>query len=440
METRATATNGGLGRGTHAALTPPLLRTLTVVQLPGMDTAKFRWIVLGLGIAANLVQGVTYSGSVIAKPLLEMVNVPEAEIKAHWATLFSLGIVFLPLGMIIAGWLTDKKGPRVPIALGAITFATGLFLASIATSYAFLCFTFGFLISIGSGLAYGPVVASAVRWFPDRRGLASGLVVAAMGFGPVLIAPFCSTMLSYGFHISTILLCWGGIALIAMGAAAFITSPPSNFQGTAKPDAKKTAPTTTIREVSWSGMIRTTDFWCLSLFFILGTMPGLMVISQANGILVSRGGFEPVVAGVLVGVLGVANALGRLLWGLISDYLGRTNTLAVMFVCSAVAMLVLPFAASSILLVAVMFAIGTVYGGYLGLFPSFCADSFGLKNMSLNYAVLFIAFAVSAMVGPRIYASLENPQHAFFIAATLALLGAIGTVVYRAHRASEPVV
>ena len=413
-----------------------------LVQCSDMNSPQsLRWIVLSLGIAANLTQGINYVGSVISEPLVKMVEIPDAEIRAHWATLFSLGILFLPLGMICAGWLTDKKSPRIPIALGAIIFSSGLFLASVSTSYLFLCITFGFMVSLGSGLAYGPIVASAVRWFPDRRGLASGLAVAAVAFGPVWMAPFCNAMLAHGFHIATILQCLGVIGLIAIGAAAvFITAPPSNLQEMLKPAPAKTgadakpAPPTAARELAWTGMIRTTDFWILFLFFVLGTMPGLMLLSQAQPIFIALGGFELGTAALLVAVLAAANATGRALWGTISDYLGRINTLTVMFVCSAVAMFTLPFAANPVLLVAVILVIGTTFGGYLGLFPSFCADSFGLKNTSLNYAVLFIAFAVSAIVGPRLYVVMASPQYAFFTAAILALLGAIGAVIYKVRK------
>jgi|GEM_PF-68804 len=340
---------------------------------------SFRWLILCLGIVANLSQGISYSGSVISNPLLLNVGVPETELKAHWAMVFSLSIAFLPLGMIIAGWLADKKGPRLPIALGAVTFASGAILASFATSYTFLCFTFGFLLSVGSGLAYGPIVASAVRWFPDRRGLASGLVVGALGFGPVLIAPFCSVMLNtYHFDITIVLRCLGIASLVAIGTASFITSPPSDFQSpTAKSDAAKKP---AAADVSWRQMITTVNFWVLFLFFFLGAMPGLMLLSAAKGIFESLGGFTPEKAALLVAVLAAGNAAGRVLWGTISDYLGRINTLTIMFICSAVAMFTLPFAANPILLVAVILMIGTTFGGYLGLFPSFCADSFGLKN------------------------------------------------------------
>jgi OFA family oxalate/formate antiporter-like MFS transporter len=326
-----------------------------------------------LGIAANLTLGICYAGSVISKPLLEMVNVPEEEMRAHWATLFSLGIVLVPLGMIVAGWMTDRRGPRISIALGAVIFSSALFLASIATSYLFLCLTIGIMISIGTGFVYGPVVATAVRWFPDRRGLASGLAVGAMGFGPVWMAPVCGIMLNYGFDITAVLQCLGVVAFIAIGTAAlFVTSPPSAYQIDIKskdnksrnePQCNDGKQPPTARELNWSGMMRTTDFWILFFFFVLGTIPGLMLLSQAQGIFVSLGDFEAVTASFLVAVLAVANAGGRPLWGAISDYLGRINTLTIMFLCTAVTMFALPFAANPALLASVVIVIGIVYGG-----------------------------------------------------------------------------
>ena len=403
---------------------------------------SWRWVILCVGIAANLVQGISYSGSVLSKPMLLMVGVADqpAELRSHWGLVFSLGLVFLPLGMVIAGRLTDKKGPRLPIGLGAVTIASGAIFASFASSYTVLCFTFGFMISLGCGLAYGPVVASAVRWFPDRRGLASGLVVGALGFGPVWIAPFCSLMLNtYHFDITTVLRCLGIIALIAIGSASFlITSPPADFQAPVKPQnaTQKAVATTPSKDVTWRGMIITADFWVLFFLFVLGAMPGLMLLSQASGIFVDLGKFSLGQAALLVAVLGAANATGRVLWGAASDYLGRINTLAIMFVCSAIAMFALSFATHPVLLVAVILVIGTTFGGYLGLFPSFCADLFGLKNMSLNYAILFIAFSVSAIVGPQIYGLMKKAEHAFFTAAALSLLGGVLAAVYRMKKST----
>ena len=393
-----------------------------------------RWGFLLLGIIANLTQGVAYAGSVASKHLMNMVQIADPDaVKSHWGFAFTLTIVFLPLGMIVAGRLADKIGPRIPILLGGVIFGLGLILSSFTTSYSVFCFTFGFMISFGSGLAYGPIVASAVRWFPDRRGLASGLVVGALGFGPVWISPLCAKLLASGCDITFILQILGAISMVAICSASFITSPPVDFAESLakKPDKSKTpVPTDSSKlELNWIKMLMRYEFWILAFLFMMGGIPGLMLLSQASPIFSELGGFTATSVASLVAVLAAANAFGRVLWGYISDRLGRLNTLAVMFVCSAAAMFILPYATLPALLVAVILVIGTTFGGYLGLFPSFCADAFGLKNLSLNYAVLFIAFSIAAFVGPRLFVFLG--QHAAFnAAAVLSLLGCIVSFAY----------
>ncbi|MGL4594840.1 MAG: OFA family MFS transporter [Thermoguttaceae bacterium] len=411
-----------------------------------------RWGILLLGIIANLSMGISYSGSVIAKPVLLMAGVENdpGQIKTHWATVFTLGCVFLPFGMIIAGKLAEKWGPRLPIFIGAFVFGGGVFLSSFSKmyGYGFLCLTLGAMISIGSGLAYGPIVASAVRWFPDRRGLASGLVVGALGFGPVLIAPTCQWLLaSQMWEINAVLQLLGCVSLFAILAASCITNPtpeylatfvhkkqsdsPKKNNGNQKiqenVDASKPEPK---KDYVWTEMIVTREFWTLFVLYMLGALPGLMLISQAKGIFETLGGFSPEKATALVAILSAANAFGRVLWGTISDYLGRGPTLLVMFFCSALAMFLLPPAATTpTLLFVVILVVGTTYGGYLGLFPSFCADAFGPKNMSMNYAILFIGFASAAIVGPKIYSVFQSPTYAFWMAAGLACLGFIGAAM-----------
>ena len=393
-----------------------------------------RWIYLGLGMAANIAQGVAYAGSVFSVPVLLMVGVENdpAAIKTHWQTVFTLSIMFLPVGMILAGRLADRSGPRLPIAVGAVVFALALFIASQTTSYSVLCFSLGFLLSMGSGLAYGPIVASVVRWFPDRKGLASGLIVGALGFGPVVIAPLCAMLMNnLQWEISSVLLLLGVLSLIAIGAASQITSPPSAPQPSPAQQTSAAPAVSAKKDYNWLGMIQTREFWVLSALFFLGTAPGLMVISQTNSMFAETCKIPKESAWISVVVLAAANTFGRILWGAVSDYLGRFNTLTVMFICSTIGLAIFPSATSPAFLLTVIFLIGTTYGGYLGLFPSLCADSFGLKNMSLNYAILFIAFAIAAIVGPRIYGLLEM-QQAFYIAAAFSLVGCVGTFGYNA--------
>lgn len=412
-----------------------------------------RWIILGLGMGANLAQGVAYSLSVIAVPLLVMVGIVAPELagsedpkdleevarlfKANWPTIFTFSVMFLPIGMMIGGVITKSRGPRISIALGAVLYGGGLIASSLTTSYNVLCFTLGMMLSIGSGLAYGPIVASAVRWFPDRRGLASGLVVGALGFGPVFIAPFCSVLYnSWGFGIPSVLQFLGIFALIAIGAASFISVPPETpVESKKETEASAKAESADVPgkkvDFTWSEMLRKVDFWILFLLFFLGTAPGLMVLGTGKELFVKVGGFSPALATTLVGVLAAANALGRILWGAISDYLGRVRTLRIMFLFSSVAMLLLPaFSNFAALWVLVVLIVGTTFGGYLGLFPSFCADAFGPKNMSLNYAILFFAFSAASFAGPKIYGSIGKPDTAFFLAASLSIIGLATTIAF----------
>ena len=384
-----------------------------------------RWIILLLGITANLAQGVAYAASVLRNPMMEdLLGITDpAAIRATWAVLFTMTLFFLPLGMLAAGRL-EKISHRLPIALGAVMFGVGVFSSGFVTDFYLLCFTFGFCLSFGSGLVYGPIVAHSVRWFPDKKGLASGLVVGALGFGPLWIALLCAALLDNGFTISYVLNILGIICFLAISAALLIP---------AAPQLQTTQNNTQSNDLVWTQTIRTGKFWLLFALFFLGTVPGMMVISQASGIFQDIGKFSLSQAAGLVAVLAAANALGRFLWGAVSDYTGRMNALVMMYLlsASAVIMLILPAAENPVVLVTVIIVIGTTYGGYLGLFPSFCAESFGLKNMVTNYAMLFCAFACASLVGPRIYASFENSATAFYIAAGFTLLGCVAALLHQ---------
>jgi OFA family oxalate/formate antiporter-like MFS transporter len=397
-----------------------------------------RWFVLSLGMLANLIQGMAYAGSVISVPLLAVIGITDAvAVKQYWAGIFSLSCLLLPIGMLTAGKLAAKYSPRLPIALGAIFYSAGLLLSPYTTNYTMLCLTFGVLLSLGSGFAYGPILAAAVQRFPDKKGLAGGLSVSALGLGPVVIAPTCAYLLKNGFSITAVLQLFGVFALAAVGLAACFTGKAPNYKPKNEPDALASdtrANTPGSYSVPWNEMIRQRRFWLLFTLLFLGTVPGLMVISNANNIFLTLGGFGMEQAAWLVAVLGAANAAGRFLWGTVSDFAGRTNVLTLMFALSAAAMFALAFngifngtsVPASYLLIAATFVLVTIYGGYLGLFPSFCAEAFGLKNMAVNYAVLFIAFSTASFIGPRIYALLE-PQTAFCLAGALCCFGLVAS-------------
>jgi len=335
------------------------------------------------------------------------------------------------------------------VVLGGVLFGTGLILAGFVqslpglTSLYWLYLTYGVMVSIGSGAAYGAAVGASVKWFPDRRGMASGLVVGALGFGPVIIAPVAQYLIKdTDLGIMGVFKLFGGVFLaIILLAACFITSPPKGYcpKGyTPKPSGSgSTAP-----DLTWKRMLGKGKFWLLYILYACGAFSGLMIISQIKPMAMSITHLGEMQAAGIVMALAAANASGRVVWGSVSDKIGRYTALALMFLLTAVAMFLLSTLAGAVLtLILDVVLIGLCYGGYLGLFPSICAESFGEKNLTVNYGLLFSAFSLAGILGPYIGAMFAPPSgmlqphdypRAFLIAGALAVCGMLLSLVVRA--------
>lgn len=415
-----------------------------------MAPEKKRWLILVAGIVANLCMGTAYASSVFAAPILKLlsltiVNPQGATVPdmTKWALAFSINLGCLPVGMLLAGPLTDRKGPRVTVAAMGALFAAGMFLAGFSSSYAWFLATFGVMMGIGSGGAYGAVVAAAVRWFPDRRGLASGLTVGALGLGTVLITPLAEILVkSQGvlgsFKIFGIL-----FLVILVLASLVVANPPAGYcpAGWTPPPPSAKAPAAA--DLDWRQMLGTPRFWLLFTMYATGSFAGLMVISQAKPIammldksLFANPDRQNAFAASMVMALALANGGGRIAWGFISDKIGRMASLAAMFLVTLATMAALAaapgLAKSPASLAVALCLIGFCFGGYLGTFPALCAEAFGIRNAAVNYAVLFFSFSVGAVSGPYAAGYVKNATGgyggAFTMAAVVAALGLLVTL------------
>jgi MFS transporter, OFA family, oxalate/formate antiporter len=428
-----------------------------------MNPDKKRWLILLAGILANLCMGAAYASSVFAKPMLihlallvpKMIPNPDGVGKmvdptgamvpdmTKWAIAFSINLAFLPIGMLLSGRIADKKSTRLVVVLGGLMFGLGMFLAGFANSLTMLYVTFGITMGLGSGAAYGAIVSTAVRWFPDFRGLASGLAVGALGFGSFVIAPVANSMINpaepdsvlYAFKVL-------GLAFLAIIAVASVimVNPPAGYKPAGfnpKAPASKAA---SKEDLVWTQMLGRAKFWGLYLMYACGTFSGLMIISQASPIAQSMTndikalGDPKLMAAAGAGIasiLGLANAAGRIVWGSISDRIGRLLSLALMFVLTSAAMFLLPtFVVERSTFVPLAIVLGACFGGYLGTFPSICADAFGVKNMAVNYGVLFSAFSVAAVAGPFVGAAINKSSGGYGPAFTIAgVVAAVGFVL-----------
>lgn len=389
-----------------------------------MDPSRKARLVLAAGVTANLFQGAAYSFSVFKGPLRQHLGCTEPQI----ALAFSLALAFLPVGMLAAGRSADRGSPRRAIALGGVLFGCGAFLAGFSGSVAWLYATFGVMMSLGNGVVYGTVVATAVKWYPERRGMAGGLVVSALGIGTVILAPLAQTLIdvpSLGV-LGTLKVLGGVFLVITVGASVFVVSPPADWGKRAECAGQRCDG----GQVDWRGMISQGRFWLLYVIYIAGAFSGLMVISQASSIAQEITGLTASAASLTVSALGLANAAGRFCWGAVSDRIGRMAALGLMFGLTALVMSSLSSLASSTFgLIAAILLVGLCYGGYLGTFPSICADTFGSRDLTVNYAVLFSAFSLSGILGPRVGAVIREStggySSSFTAAAAVAVFGLV---------------
>ncbi len=416
-----------------------------------MSNDKKRWLILFAGILANLCQGAAYASSVFAKPMLAhlglMVAGPDGQMvpdMTKWAMAFSINLACLPIGMLLSGKIADQRSTKLVVVCGGILFGLGMFLAGYANSLATLYITFGVMMGLGSGAAYGAIVSTAVRWFPDKRGLASGLAVGALGFGPAVIAPVAMWLMSMPSDQATAVLFAFkvlGVAFLAIIAltSLVMSNPPDGYKpANFSPAATVKTGGNTGKDFVWTSMLKEGRFWLLYVLYACGAFSGLMIISQMSPIAQAKdlAGLTKEAAAGVVSFLAMANAVGRVFWGFVSDKIGRLMSLILMFLITAAAMFMMPSMAKdqSTLIVTVLF-IGLCYGGYLGIFPSLCADAFGGKNMAVNYGLLFSAFSVAAILGPQVGAGINKSQgsyaQAFVIAAAVALVGGILAIVMR---------
>ncbi len=368
-----------------------------------MDWQKRRWTVLAGCILANLASGAPYATSIFKKHIVALWGMTNEQ----WAVVFSMMLILWPMGMLLSARWVDKGGARILVVCGGFLLGLGFFLAGSTRSFSLLCLSFS-LASLGIGFSYGAAVALSVKWFPERRGLASGLTVGALGFGTAIISAVGQWLLeSRGIAVASVLQIFGvAFFLLLIAAACAVANPPAKLSGLVSNYGS--------RDVSWNEMILRGRFWLLYLLYVCGTFSGLMVISQAAPIAIEMARMSPTAAAGVVSVMGLANAAGRFVWGAASDKLGRFTVLTLLFAITASLVAGLPaLGRESAILAAALFVLALCFGGFLGTFPSICADYFGAKNAAVNYALLFTAFGISGVLGPRVGAMFGTTPAAF---------------------------
>jgi len=401
------------------------------------------WRVTFAGIGINLALGILYSWSVIKG------GIPDdwGWSAADKALPYAVCCFVFAIAMIPAGRLQDKLGPRVIASIGGVLMGSGLIISSlVGNSLAGFVLGFGVVTGIGIGFGYASATPPAVKWFPkSKTGLIAGLVVAGFGLASVYIAPLVTKMLGM-YELQGTLLYLGIAFLVAVVALAqFVKNPPAGYVPaessppkvtSAAPEAveQAQAAASVSLDVDWKDMIKTSQFWVLWTMYCFGSATGLMIIGVAKGL-----GAQALGAGAfwLVAVLAIGNASGRVLAGIVSDKLGRQNTMFGFFMLQAIVVVSLVFIQEQAVVLLLIVAIaGANYGSNLSLFPSVTKDYFGLKGFGLNYGIMFTAWGVGGLILPRLNGIVidktGNSDITFYLAAALMVVAAILTFVSRA--------
>ena len=396
-----------------------------------------RWLVVVGGVLMNLALGVIYAWSVFVAPF----DADFGWTRTQVSVVFTIAILSVGSWFVVAGFLQDRFGPRRVAALGGILYALGFFLASQTESLLWLYITFGAIAGAGNGFGYAIPIPVVSKWFPDRRGLAIGLVVGGYGAGSGIYGPVAREVLipQYGWQgtmqISAVL-----FLVMTLAAAYLLRNPPEGYKppapapAPAPGGAPKPAAAPAGRDYTPGEMVRTPTFYLLWIAYCLGSAAGLMVISQLVPVGEAAGLGAAAGLGLTIGAIG--NTGGRVLSGWMSDSLGRLNTLRAMVLLSAVALPVFYlFAGQVALFYLLLVVIYYCYGTLLSVFASTCADFYGTRHMGVNYGLLFSAWGVAGIVGPvmagRVFDATGDYQQAFFIAAGLAVVALISLAFAR---------
>jgi OFA family oxalate/formate antiporter-like MFS transporter len=377
-----------------------------------------RWLIVVGALLIQVSLGAIYIYSVF-KPGLKA-RFPEWS-NTDLALPSMLVLLFFGLATIFAGRIQDRIGPRYVAMTGAVLLGLGLLLASFSNNLFMFTLGFGVIGGIGIGAAYVCPIATCVKWFPDKRGLISGLAVAGFGAGGLVFAPVAKTLiLSVG--VMNMFLCLGGIFfVIVMIGAQFMINPPAGYcpPGWTPPTAAgNAAACTTGVDYTWQEMIRTPQFWLLWITYFAGCSAGFLIIMNTVNIwqsfsILSLAPKFPTIPGEIyldiitkgttaIMAISVLNALGRIIWGKVSDSIGRKNTLYIMFLYGGVVMLSLNWLTSFPLFLFGVMSVGFCFGGFLSLYPAVTADYFGTKHMGVNYGCMFMAYGVAGLFGPWI--------------------------------------
>lgn len=368
-----------------------------------------RW---GIALAAILVQmalGAVYAWSVFRVPLSKLFHSSISDVTLT----FTIAIFVLGFASFFGGLWLNRRGPRIVVLTAGLLYGGGIFLASFSSRLPWLYATYGVIGGIGLGFGYIVPISVLVKWFPDRRGLMTGVAVGGFGAGALVTAPVATRLIQSVGVLHTFAYLGIAYLIVVCGAGWFMTNPPVGWQPAGWTPKPLLASQRAAKDFRLGEALATWQWWALWLLLFLNTSAGISVISQEAPMFQELAKVTALVAAGMVGIVSLGNAIGRVFWAWVSDGITRRYTFAVMYLLQVALFWLLPSVHSVGGLTVITFIILMCYGGGFGTMPAFAADYFGARNVGPIYGLMLTAWGFASAFGPLLIAHMRQSSDSY---------------------------
>lgn len=401
--------------------------------------AANRWVILTAAAISGLLAGTSYMWSIFQKPLMEYHGWASGQVTLA----YSLFFIFVLVGVFVGGPLQQKIKPKFVLLVAGLMQGIGFFLTGYANSIAQLYIFYSLIAGLGNGFIYSAAVSAATKWFPDKKGLANGICIGAMGLAPLLFAPMGNAFIS-AFGVLGAFRLNGIIMIVAFLIVSwFIEAPeegwkPDGWEPTVIADtASKKVANVMGHDRTVGQMMATPAYWTMLLMVVCACTSGVMMTGQASVISQEVAHIDAAQGALQVGLLAVCSFAGRLLFGSLSDKMGRFNTYLLLLAITAVDMLFFFGTAHDfVTFLLVMGVTGICFGGVMAMLPSMVSDNYGTRNFSINYPFVYMGYTAASFIGPLLasnsFQSTGSYNQAFVIAGIIAVIGFVLALITKA--------
>ena len=387
-----------------------------------------RWVYAIVGVIVLLFAGLVYAWSVLSTPIaVEFADWSKAQLSMT----FTIVMIMFCIGSLLCGLLTGKLSAKMSVRIGAVLFLLGFFLASRTQSLAMLYIGFGVLCGLSSGLCYNAVMSTMVRWFPDRPGLISGVLLMGFGGGSFIIGKLYQawTPVEIGGWRASFLVMGIIIFVVLAICSFFFVAPGADFVAPAAKNSKA-AVKIAGKEYKPLEMVKKPSFWLYYVWAIALSAAGLALISQASGVVWEASASQTAGAvATIVGLISICNALGRVLFGGMYDKYGRSLSMQlvnILFIITS-GVLILALTAKSVVVVIIGFILGGLaYSGITPTNSAFCRAYFGPANYPVNFSLInsnLIFASFGSTISGALFDASGSYNATFFLIIGLAVVG-----------------